>query len=112
MPNPALRSALQDLASRFADSVLAAVRGASLDELVSDEGSRAPRHRGPGRPPSRTPTNGASRSARKALPRRTAEDVAQALASVVELVKGTPDGLRSEQIRVALKLDGPVTTSV
>ena len=39
------------------------------------------------------------------LPRRTREDIAKALASVVALVKTKKSGLRSEQIQKALKLD-------
>jgi hypothetical protein len=45
-----LRSALNELASNFASSVLDAIRTVSLDELVSEGGSAGPARRGPGRP--------------------------------------------------------------
>jgi hypothetical protein len=103
-----LRSSLSDLASAFADSVLAAIRGASLDELLAESG--APAKRGPGRP------KGAVTGARKAspasgrrsksgrLPRRSAEDIAAELGKIVALVKKNKEGLRAEQIRVELGL--------
>ena len=38
------------------------------------------------------------------LQRRSPEDIAKALDQVVSLVKGKKDGLRAEQIRIALKM--------
>lgn len=43
-----LRSALDDLATSFAEAVLSAIRGASLQELVGEAGGAS--RRGPGRP--------------------------------------------------------------
>jgi hypothetical protein len=101
-----LRSNLQSLATSFASSVLDAIRGASLEELVVDAGGSA--RRGPGRPPRETGTTARSTTprARKSgrLARRSPEDIVEALDQVVALVKGKKDGLRSEQIRAALKM--------
>jgi hypothetical protein len=115
MPNTSLRSALDSLAQSFSAAVLDAIRGASLDELVG-ETNGAPR-RGPVRPrgsSAKAPppaTRASTRAAPKAkshggrLARRTPEEIADTLASIVALVKSKKTGLRSEQIREALKLD-------
>jgi len=110
-----LRNQLSALAATFADAVLAAIRGASLEELVGEAGAGP--HRGPGRPRSakaaRTPAPAAPAAPAKRAPsrkpgrlaRRSPEDVAKTLGLVVALVKKHPKGLRSEEIRKALKLD-------
>ena len=103
---PTLRSTLHDLANSFASSVLDAIWGASLEELLGEAGGGA--RRGPGRPPKSTgaPTASATPRARKSgrLPRRSAEQIAKALDQVIALVKSKKDGLRAEQIRAALKM--------
>jgi hypothetical protein len=105
---PTLRSSLDALASSFADSVLVAIRGASLDELLSESGAHP--KRGPSRPrgatksASESPSAGGRRSKSKRLPRRSAEEITGALEKIVALVKKTKEGLPSEQIRVALKM--------
>jgi hypothetical protein len=103
---PTLRSTLHDLANSFASSVLDAIRGTSLEELLGEAGGRA--RRGPGRPPKSTAGATASTTphARKPgrLARRSAEQIAKALDQVVALVKTKKDGLRAEQIRAALKM--------
>ena len=103
MPKASLKSSLESLASTFAASVLDAIRGASLQELLPESGG-APR-RTPGRPPGSrsTPTTQRARKPGR-LPRRSPEDIAKALDQVVALVKGKKTGLRAEQIRVALKM--------
>jgi hypothetical protein len=101
-----LRSNLQSLAATFADSVLAAIRGASLEDLLAESGTDA--RRGPGRPPkSKAALAPAAPRARKPgrLPRRSPEQIAKALDQVVALVKRKKDGLRAEQIRAALKME-------
>jgi hypothetical protein len=93
-----LRSQLTDLAQSFAEGVISALRGASLEELVGDRTSK-------GR--SRTPASNGAAPSRRAkpgrLPRRSAEDIAKSLDLVVKLVKTQP--LRAEQIRKKLGLD-------
>jgi hypothetical protein len=110
---PTLRSSLDALASSFASNVLAAIRGASLQELLAESGG-APR-RGPGRPrgsSTKTTATAARASATTAkktkggrLARRSPADIARALDAVVILVRKSKAGLRSEEIRKALKLD-------
>jgi|SRR5579863_2299964 hypothetical protein len=107
-----LRSTLASLADDFAGAVLAAIRGASLAELVAESGG-APR-RGPGRPRGSSMTRATATHARAStpvrkpsgrLPRRSPAEIAKALGTIVALLKGKKAGLRSEQIRDALKLD-------
>jgi hypothetical protein len=106
MPN--LRSHLQDLAHRFADEVLSAIRHANLQELVSDSPSSTRARRGPGRP-RMAHAGGVSAppksTKRGRLARRSPEDIAKTLAQVVSLVKGKKEGLSSEQIQKSLRLD-------
>src|SRR5258708_85163 len=97
-----LRTALNDLASAFANSILATIRGTSLEELLAEPGA-GPR-RGAGRPKA-IPEAAAkpapvTRSGR--LKRRSPEDVAKALDQVVTLVKKHKEGLRAEEIRSRL----------
>jgi hypothetical protein len=102
-----LQSTLNDLAASFAESVLDAIRGISLNELV--EGSAQGRR--PGRP-SRASTSAvpaapaAKRPAASGgrLPRRSQEDIDKALSQVVALAKKHREGLRAEQIRAELGL--------
>jgi len=115
MPTTSLRSALDSLATDFASAVLTAIRSASLQELVGETGGGL--RRASGRPRSATtrttPTTArASAPAKPAvktkggrLARRTPEQIAKTLSSIVALVRTKKAGLRSEQIRAALKLD-------
>lgn len=96
-----LQSTLNELATSFADSILQAIRGASLEELL---GSNA-QARANGRA-----ARAAAPVVRKAgraggrLQRRSAEDIARSLGDVVSLVKKHKEGLRAEQIRQLLGL--------
>ena len=111
MPTHSLHSTLDSLAQSFASAVLAAIRGASLQELLA-EGEATPR-RSPGRPrasaaPSsptmaRPPAPASKPTGR--LPRRSPEEIQKTLGTIVTLLKSKKAGLRSEQIRDALELD-------
>lgn len=113
MPSTTLRSALDALAHAFADGVLLAIRSASLEELHAGSGfagrravgrPRAQVARGNGQPdPLEAPPGRRARGGR--LARRSPEDIAQALAQVVALVKKSDAGMRSEEIRKALGID-------
>jgi hypothetical protein len=110
----ALRSTIDHLATTFAAGVLAAIRGASLDDILAETSGTQPARRGPGRPrkaAAATPTTPTAHAkpAKKRKPgrlaRRSAADIAKALGAVVALVKKNPKGLRSEQIRAELKME-------
>jgi hypothetical protein len=103
MPN-SLRSTLDSLAQSFANGVLAAIRTASVQDLLAESGG-APR-RGPGRRPGGGTTAGNPRRTKGGrLARRSPEDIENTLVAVVALVKKSKAGMRSEEIRKALKLD-------
>ncbi len=97
-----LRSTIEALAARFAESVIDALRTASLDEItsVTSGGSRA-RPRATAEPSSTSRRRGAGGR----LARRTAGDIQQMVQSIVDLVGKHPDGLRAEQIRAALNVE-------
>jgi hypothetical protein len=107
----ALKSSLQSLAASFAEDVVRAIQGASLQELLGEvAGSRArrgatapaaaaaPASEPDGARPTRTPA--LSRKGR--LKRRSADDIAATLGSIVSLLKQHPAGLRAEEIRTHL----------
>jgi hypothetical protein len=98
-----LRSNLQSLAASFADSVLAAVRAANLEELLGEAGGGT--RRGAGRPRGGTSTGNPKARKSGRLARRSPAEIAKALDRVVALVKAAKNvGLRAEQIRKALKM--------
>lgn len=94
-----LRAHLNELASSFANGVLAAIRTASIEDLLAESGSarRLPGIRGGA---------GAGRAARGSgrLPRRSAADIGQVLERIAGLLRSSPKGLRAEQIRQRLNL--------
>ena len=98
-----LHSKLQDLASAFANSVLHAIRGASLDDLLSEAGAGG--RRGPGRPAAAVRETDAKRvrgGRPGRLKRRSPGDIAKGLDQMVALLKKNRGGLRAEQIREQL----------
>ncbi len=102
MPN--LRSELSALADTFANSVLAAIRTASIEDLLAESGGAA--RKGPARPGGTTTGSPkAKRTNGGRLARRSPEDIAKALAQVVALVKKSKTGMRAEEIRKELDLD-------
>jgi hypothetical protein len=121
----ALKSSLQSLAASFAEDVVRAIQGASLQELLGEVAttsgrgqSRLPSLRGPGE--KRAPAHESNGSAatmspvpaprpaaltrRGRLKRRSADDIAATLGSIVSLLKEHAGGLRAEQIRKQLSM--------
>ncbi len=113
-----LRTTLDHLASVFASSVLDAIRGASLQEILAESASSAGGGRRGGR--SRLEASVVSESGshlgapsspagarrrRGRLARRSAGDISQIVDSIVSLLERRPDGLRAEQIRAELGLE-------
>jgi hypothetical protein len=100
-----LKSRLDSLAASFASEVVRAIQGASLEEILGEVGGAKG---GPGRPRRSPAVESASApKVRKSgrLPRRSAEDIKGSLDRVHGLLKAAKSGLRSEEIRKALKLD-------
>jgi hypothetical protein len=103
-----LKSRLESLAQSFTSDVVRAIQSASLEELL---GEVAGAKRGPGRPrrvsaPEAVPAPRAPSLKRAGrLPRRSAADIKATLDKVHGLLKAAKSGMRSEEIRKALKLD-------
>ena len=106
-----LKNRIASLAEEFSAGVLAAIRSASLEEILSEgsrgsaprasasaapAGSAGPAKRGPGRPRGR-------KSGR--LARRSPEQIAQVVESIVAALKKNKAGMRSEQLQKLLNLD-------
>jgi hypothetical protein len=110
MPN--LQSRIQTLADSFAQGVLAAIRSASLEEILSGGGA-APK-RGPGRPPKAAatapaaPRAAAVKPAKRAkggrLPRRSPSDIEHVIGLITTALSNAGKGLRSEELQKVLKL--------
>ena len=114
----ALHSSIDALAGEFARAVLAAIRSASLEEILAESRGAAPRGRGrkaaaAAAPEEKAPKAAAARGGRKAgrkagkkgrLPRRSLGDIQKVLESIVGLLQKNPEGLRAEQIRSQLGL--------
>ncbi len=97
-----LRASLHRLAQSFTEQVMAAVRGANLEELLdagAAAGARARRRSETGGTPKRAPAR-ASWSAR--MTRRSADEIEAALGQIVGLLKKRKEGMRAETIRSEL----------
>jgi hypothetical protein len=97
-----LHSRLSELATSFADAVLAAARASTLDELIGPPAHGQHKALSPQKGSVSKPTTTTKSSGR--LHRRSADEVANTLEHVVRLVKGRKEGLRAEQIREELGL--------
>jgi hypothetical protein len=96
---------IQDLAASFVDQVVNAIRGSSLQELLSPGG----REVGNGRKVRSTtedaaPATSKSPRAPGRLPRRSPDEIKAGLGAIVGLLQKHREGLRAEQIRSNLGL--------
>jgi hypothetical protein len=98
---PTFSDTIQDLAAKFAEGVVQALRGVSLEDLRSKTGARSPSSasrvkRSPGRP-----RRAGVSDVPPAGKRRSADDLAFARGMIVKYVRSHP-GAKAEAIRVAL----------
>jgi hypothetical protein len=115
----ALKSSLQSLAASFAEDVVRAIQGASLQELLGEVAGHSGRtaaraaitsmprtpastSNGVSNAPARAPRS--ATTSRGRLKRRSADDIAATLGSIVSLLKQHSTGLRAEQIRKQLNM--------
>jgi hypothetical protein len=106
MPS-SLRNRLSELAASFSAGVLDAVRGASLEELLSESSggkSRLPLRAVAVASPSGATASPSPRRRTGRLPRRSSDAIAEAVEKIVGLLGANPGGLRAEQIRQKLGL--------
>jgi hypothetical protein len=98
-----LRDSIQDLAQNFASLVVTAIRGASLQDILSESSASAGAKLKPARPAGkRGPGRPKGSTSSKRLARRSAKDIAGVAEGIVALVKKHKGGLRAEQIRAEL----------
>jgi len=97
-----LNSTIESLASQFAKQIIKAIRSASIEEILGSSSRPSTTTRAP-----RATTASAAKAPRRRgrLARRSTGQIAEQLTSVVALLKKSPKGLRSEEIRGTLKLD-------
>jgi len=98
-----LRLRLNQLASSFASDVLSTIRGASLEELLSESPSTG-RNRAAALSLGGNAASARARRPGGRLRRRSLGDIAQVVETIVGLLKQSPAGLRAEQIRERLGL--------
>jgi len=108
-----LKSEIEALAMQFADGVIAALRNASLQDLLD---GHAPAPKGAS---ARTATAAPSAGARKGQgrARRSASDIEHVQGLIVAKLREHAMGLRSEQLQKALKLTkqeivGPIAAAL
>jgi hypothetical protein len=89
-----LKSTIEELAAEFAANVIAAMKSARLDEIMT--------HAHDGRGGSLAPSGAVGRKRGGRLPRRTPEAIAKVRDQIVQLLAKHPKGLRSEQIQSKL----------
>jgi hypothetical protein len=106
-----LQSSIQKLASDFAEGVLAAIRNASLEEIIGANGASpahrgAPARRAPAAKAAAAPSPAAKRGSKatRALGRRSPQELESTIGKIVAALKGKKDGLRSEQLQKQLGL--------
>jgi hypothetical protein len=92
-----LKNEINELATTFAHDLLKALRGASLEDIISET---RPGHvkRAP------SPTR-ATRARGGRLARRTAKDIEKLAEQIVALVISNEDGINAESLRAALKVE-------
>lgn len=106
-----LKSQIEALAQHFAAQVLTVIRSASMEDIIGHDigATRTAKVATRTRAAKATRTAAAKPSKaprrRARLARRSADQIQAQVASVVALLKKSPEGLRAEKIRDALKLD-------
>src|SRR5258706_194028 len=97
-----LQRTIEVQALEFARAIIAALRSASIDELVGMTGGGATHHTNGTAPAARTAR--ATRVSDGRLVRRSADDIARALDRIVAVLTVHPEGMRAEGIREELGL--------
>ena len=102
-----LKNTINALAQTFAEGVLQAIQGASLQEILGESG----RLNGPPGPATRHTSATAPKERRGGRPvRRGSEELASVIEAVVLALKDAKAGMRSEELQRALSLDKKTIT--
>lgn len=102
---PTLKIQIEALAKTFAAQVLTAIRSSSLEEILGQAVAPRTTRTAKGAKAPKAPSAAKAPRRRGRLARRSVDQIQTQLASVVALLKKSPKGLRSEEIRNVLKLD-------
>jgi len=97
-----LRTALDEAANRFIDTVFTAVRSSTVEELQSSLNGSAPKKFRTIYEPPHSP---APKRSTGRLARRSEAEIQKAVDRMLGLLKGKPKGMRSEHIKLALGMD-------
>jgi hypothetical protein len=102
-----LKSTIEQLATGFAAGVLAAIRQASLEDILAESGRGATRSTASTKSSAApAPAPAAARKRRGGrLARRSPEQIAAVVDSIVSALQKASSGLRSEQLQKTLGLD-------
>ena len=96
-----MQAEIAALAARFAQDLMALIRRATLDEIVTVSGRAPAPHAANGTTAPALPApDGSGRQ-----PRRTAEQLEEATQQIVDLVRMNPKGLSAQTIRTRLGID-------
>jgi hypothetical protein len=101
-----IESVVQDLSIQFAESLIAALRTMSLEEILTAKG-------GGGRAARKGPRASAPKAKMKGgrLARRSPADIEKMTTQIVALLKANKKGLRAEVIRAKLSISKPELAS-
>ena len=99
-----IHGSLSTLASQFADDVLAAIRTASLSDLLESHGATSRIRPARSNGSAKQSQAKALKSENGRLARRGPEEIGKVVTSIVGLLSKNPAGMRAEQIRGALNL--------
>src|SRR4051812_48196130 len=97
-----LRNTIDELAAQFAANILAALRGASLDDISTITQTNGAPRRGRGRPPASASSSASAAPSRVRrgkggrLMRRSMDEIGKMVDEIADLVAKHPEGLRAE----------------
>jgi DNA-binding transcriptional ArsR family regulator len=106
-----LKTTIDSLAVEFANKLIAAIKGASFEEIINVAGGSSPARSGrrpvatkPEAPQAAAPASRARKGKGGRLARRSPGALAKTKAEIVALLAKHPKGLRAEEIRAKLGL--------
>lgn len=104
MSNSTLQSKIQTMASDFANTIMEIVLSSPLEEIVGVKSGKSGSKATAALTPAET-SKAPKKGKKGRLARRSEEDIAKVVASIVGLVNSKPNGLRAEQIKEKLGLE-------
>ena len=101
-----LKNTIELMAGAFADELLRALRGASLDELLAASDVRSSASPRGAKAAAAAVTSATARRPRAGRwVRRSPQQIASVMASLVGALKGVKDGMTSEELQKAISVD-------